>query len=360
MAKRARAAIGRVWDALLYLVEVSSRQQITRTGLVFSLACTLVGFAAFASANNLLFLVLAAMLGTLLISGFVSRLTLSGLELDLDLPPHIVAGRRLSARATVCNAKRWMTSFSVTMTAVGDGSFPDPLYFPAIAGGGKAEAAVEMLFPHRGSYTGSRFLFSTRFPFGFAERRVPVHLRHEILVYPSIDPQPGFEAHLAAAGEEIEARTRGAGSDFYRIRPYEALESVRHLDWKATAHTGGLQVREFARDQDCAIELCLDLEAGPEGEDWFEKAVSFCAFLSWRLSERGVRLRFRTANFDMEVPRDGAVHRILRYLALVQPSAGKPLPGPVDARSYRIVVSRREDGRETSGTGVPARIVTLE
>ena len=70
----------RTWDALRAAIEAGTRQQITRTGLFFSLACALVGLAAFASANNLLFLILAAMLGTLLISGLVSRLTLAGLE----------------------------------------------------------------------------------------------------------------------------------------------------------------------------------------------------------------------------------------------------------------------------------------
>ena len=51
----------RTWDALRAAIEAGTRQQITRTGLFFSLACALVGLAAFASANNLLFLILAAM-----------------------------------------------------------------------------------------------------------------------------------------------------------------------------------------------------------------------------------------------------------------------------------------------------------
>ena len=98
----------RTWDALRAAIEAGTRQQITRTGLFFSLACALVGLAAFASANNLLFLILAAMLGTLLISGLVSRLTLAGLEIEIDLPEAIAAGRPVVARISVHNAKRWM------------------------------------------------------------------------------------------------------------------------------------------------------------------------------------------------------------------------------------------------------------
>lgn len=325
------------------LVEIGSRQQITRTGLVFSLAATLVGFAAFASANNLLFLILAAMLGTLLISGLVSRLTIAGLELELDLPEYIVAGRALRGRVTVANAKRWMPSFSVHVVAQGDGSLREPLYFAVIAGGKKGAMAVEMLFPKRGAYLDSRFLFSTRFPFGFAERRIPVHLGREFLVYPSLEGRPQCLALLEAIGAELEARTRGIGSDFYRIRPYEALESARHVDWRATAHTGDLQVREFAREDEGEVEICLDLDVGPEKREWFEGAVEDSAYLAWNLAERGARVRFRTAEFDCAVPREGTAHRVLRYLAMAEPFVGRPMPEAEDddKRVTRVVFTPR-------------------
>jgi len=68
------------------------RYRITRGGLLFSLAVVLVAGAAAVSANNLLYLILAAMISTLLVSGLISRLCLAGLELDLLLPEHIAAG----------------------------------------------------------------------------------------------------------------------------------------------------------------------------------------------------------------------------------------------------------------------------
>ncbi len=62
---------------------------MTGSGLLFSLIIAIVGVAAFVSANNLLFLLLAAMLSTLMVSGFVSRLSLAGLEVDFVLPDHV-------------------------------------------------------------------------------------------------------------------------------------------------------------------------------------------------------------------------------------------------------------------------------
>jgi len=43
---------------------------------------------------------------------------------------------------------------------------------------------------------------------------------------------------------ELESYQRGRGNDLYSIRDYQFNDSARHVDWKATARTGVLQVRE--------------------------------------------------------------------------------------------------------------------
>src|SRR6202049_4044852 len=245
------------------VLDLGTRQQVTRLGLLFTLASVLVALASFISANNLLFLILAAMLATLMVSGFISRLSLAGLELDFVLPEHICAHRKLLGRIVIRNSKGWMPSFSIHVTASGDSGLSFPLYFPVIPGGARVEEPVELLFARRGSYRQNSFRFSTRFPFGFTERRISVPIRGEVLIYPSIDPQPGFEELLISLQGEIASFYRGRGNDFYRIRPYEALESAHHVDWKATAHTGDLQVREFAREQEQSVAFFLDLDVPP-------------------------------------------------------------------------------------------------
>src|SRR6266852_6329476 len=63
----------------LQALQRGAQYRVTRGGFLFILAVTLIG-AAVASANNLLFLVVATMLSELLVSGLVSRLGLAGLE----------------------------------------------------------------------------------------------------------------------------------------------------------------------------------------------------------------------------------------------------------------------------------------
>ncbi len=325
------------WDRLLSPL----RREVRRGGVLFTAGLALVAGAAVASANNLLFLILAAMLSALMVSGLVSRLSLAGLELDVFLPKHITARRTVKARIQVRNLKRWMPSFSVQLEGRQPGAMSSPLYFPILPCRQLIGETVDVRFERRGLHRDSSFCFSTGFPFGFLERRAEVTLRAQALVYPCVDPQPGFEELLASVRGELETQARGRGYDFYRIRPYEAFESARHVDWKATAHTGELQVREFAREQERLLEIFLDLEVPPALTEWFERAVDCCAFLVWRVTERAARVRFRTQEYDITLPEMGDVYVVLKYLALATPLRGKPLPLPGHEDSSQVVFSAR-------------------
>jgi uncharacterized protein (DUF58 family) len=206
-------------------------------------------------------------------------------------------------------------------------------------------------FHRRGVHKENSFHFSTRFPFGFTERRVQVTLQREVLVYPCLDPQYGFAELFAAVKGELEARQRGRGHDFYRIRPYEVLESARHVDWKATAHTGDLQVREFAREQEQRVQILLDLDVDSKHAAWFERAVECCAYLTWMMAQRGGRVRVRTQEFDISLPEEGDVYTILKYLATVLPARGKPMPAPDDDSSYSILFRARSAPSDDDWTG---------
>ena len=224
-----------------------------------------MALGAFASANNLLFLILAVMLATSWCPDSSAACRSPAWNWISCCPNISPRGRKLFGRIVIRNTKGWMPSFSIHVTASSDSGLSFPLYFPVIPGGARVEEPVELFFARRGSYRQNSFRFSTRFPFGFTERRINVPLLREVLIYPSIDPQPGFEELLLSLEGEIASFYRGQGHDFYRIRPYEVLESARHVDWKATAHTGDLQVREFAREKEQAVAFFLDLDV-PEDQ----------------------------------------------------------------------------------------------
>jgi len=198
------------------------RQHITRTGLAYSGTIVVVAIVAVLSGNNLMFLILAAMLSILFVSGFVSKLVLAGLEVDLLLPPHISARRLVRANVHLKNLKRWMPSFSILLQGAPDSGFEGSLYYPVVAGGAALEEPIDLFFPGAGPPRRAHVSLTTRFPFGFAERREMVSMHHDVTVYPCLIRVRNFKELLDAVTGELEAWRRGQGHDFYRIRPYEA------------------------------------------------------------------------------------------------------------------------------------------
>lgn len=341
------------WQRLRQKLEGNIRQRITGLGYAYAAATVLVGIGAFVSANNLLFLILSVMLSALLVSGLVSRLGLGGLEVDLEMPDHVAALVPSSAQVRIRNHKSWMPSFSIHLEGSGGAGFSKRLYFPVIPGGQSVHENLTLVFPKRGQYRDDTFVFSSRFPFGFTERRIHVKVDRDVVVYPSILAQPEFELLLLHVEGEISSRLQGRGDDFHRLRPYEN-ESFRHVDWKATAHTGELQVREYVRREAPPVDIVLDLACPLSSTAWFERAVDCCAYLVWNLSERQRRFRFITQQCNFRVPDDGDVYTILRFLALVEPRGTAPPIPPDDEITVRVVLSLRDPRSVRLGAAEPA------
>jgi len=298
---------------------------MTRGGMLFLLALLATGASAFLTGNNLLFLIFSAMLALLLVSSFLSRLVLAGLEIELLLPEHVFARMPMAARVRVRNLKRLTPSFSIELTGL-----QDPVYFPVIPGRETIEAAGLIVFPQRGRHRENVFVIATRFPFGFLRKSTTVALRRETIVYPAIERRQSAEMLLDSIGGEIETQVRGEGRDFYRIRRHEPQDSARHVDWKSSAHTGALQVREFTRERERAIEIFFDRRAGTGSQHPFEELVLDCAFVISELAERDARIWMRSQRFAKAVPDEGDVYDLMRFLALAEPLVVGEFRGDVD------------------------------
>src|SRR5205807_758925 len=86
---------------------------VTKAGVVYVLVTLVIGIAALNTGNNLLYIVVAAMLAAILVSGVVSALVLRSLELDVRLPEHVFAGRPVVGRIMLRNPRRFLPSFSI-------------------------------------------------------------------------------------------------------------------------------------------------------------------------------------------------------------------------------------------------------
>jgi uncharacterized protein (DUF58 family) len=319
--------------------------KVTREGIVYIGGILVVALAALNTGNNLLFMVLACLLAGMLISGLLSRVVLGGVEVRLELPEHIFARRTVMAIAELHNQKQMTPSFSVSLVSdVADADEkksrtpPAPpildraVYFPYIPHGQTARQTVELTFPRRGIYRQDVLGLRTKFPFGFLQKTRRLKSGIEVVVYPQIQPTEEFYEILPLVSGELESYQRGRGNDLYAIRDYQFNDSARHVDWKASARTGALQVKEYAREDERRVMLVFDPFVGAELTDaqaaeQFERAVTLCAGLAWHFFEINSVMEFRSAGFA--TPRMSAgeiIYDILRYLASVAPlrqQAGK-------------------------------------
>jgi uncharacterized protein (DUF58 family) len=310
--------------------------RITREGWVYVGGIFALAIAALNTGNNLLFMILSAMLAAIAVSGVVSRLSLSGIEMSLALPEHIFAEQPVLAEVKLENHKLSLPSFSLRVGAHPKartaGVLTRPVYFPYIARQAAVEQAVELRFPRRGVYRQDAFAISTRFPFGFLEKTRKVESPMEVVVYPRVLPTEEFYEILPMISGEIESYQRGRGHDLYSIRDYQPTDSARFVDWKASARSAAMKVREFTREDERRVALVLDpyLHAEPGQSpaalaEQFEKAVTFAACLAWHFNEIDSEMQFRTDELVTPMAVAGEIiYDVLRHLAFLQPRIAQP------------------------------------
>jgi uncharacterized protein (DUF58 family) len=329
--------------------------RLTRDGIIYLVAVFVLVLAAVNTGNNLLFLILACLLAGILVSGVLSRVVLTGIAMKFDLPEHIFAGQPVLAEIELRNEKQIWPSFSLRVLGASKKSPTEiltrPVFFPYVSRVSAARQKVELRFPQRGIYRQHAFGIRTRFPFGFFEKTRRVESNMEITVYPPVEPTDQFYEVLPLLSGEMASHFRGRGHELHSLRDYQPTDSGRLVDWKVTAKSGRLMVREFAREDERRVMLVLDPYIGKvtaaESVARFERAVSLAACIAWHFNEIHSVMQFRTGSYSTPMaPAGEIIYAALRQLALVQPEmseAGAFLDGLTGEREiFKIVLTARE------------------
>ena len=325
-------------------VEVSNLDfpfEPTSGGGVFLVIIIVVGFAAWNTGNNLLFLVFSLLCSTLFVGWIAARTSLRDLTVSARFPDHIFAAEPAPVIVTVRNTKRMLPSFSIFVEARGPNSESQErpnarrryakrllAYFSYVPHHASAEQRVEQLFPKRGHVLIDGFELSTRFPFGFFRRRRRLRARNvDIIVYPKPEVISDKLHLLPMYAGRIPSLRRGAGHDLFSMRDYQPQDDLRHIDWKATARSRRLTVREFTSEDERRITIVLDtrLPGAPNEElqKRFERGVVQTASLLKHFIDERAEVRLVLGD---EVGPFGSgmeqLYRCLRRLALVTPVEG--------------------------------------
>ncbi len=135
-------------------------------------------------------------------------------------------------------------------------------------------------------------------PFGIARRRVRLGGSDEVVVTPAIVALPALGDFAGEAGGSLHTATHqlGEGADNLIPRPYLAGDSMRRINWRASAHHLELMVRQEEQESTPEATVVLDRSAHrwapaariePGGDPAFETAVTAVASAAARLAREG-------------------------------------------------------------------------
>lgn len=336
-AARAVAAVLRrirLWRLRLHAWR---RIRFTPGGLAFTLGALAVGFAALNTGNNLLYLLLGAMLGFITVSGWLSEQAIRGLDIERESPHAVTVGQDLRLTYHVRNHKRLLPSLAVEISEEG---LPHAAFLAHAPAAGEALARSRNRFDRRGTFPLGTVTLSTAFPFGLFRKERDLEIPGEIVVWPrcgrsvrSPSPAGGRVPRLSLS----TAGSLGTRGEYRSLRTYRPGDDPRDIHWRSSARLREPVIREYERDGARTRWICLDSRGEPD--DAAEVAIEVAASLAARAAAEGHPFGLAVESVVVDPGEGpGQLGRVLDVLARVdfRPDAPPPVP-PVSPESCVLV-----------------------
>jgi len=345
--------------------------EFTTGGAVILVLIVIVGFSAWDTGNNLLFLVLSFLAASLVVGFFVGNNCLKKLDVKMRFPETIFAQDVTPILVSLHNRKRIFPTFSVVAQVRGKDRETSVLfdeikqilperwaekitrppiikhtldYFAHVPRRASVENKAEHIFPNRGRFIIKDFELSTKFPFGFFRHRQRLSAQKaEIVIFPKLVSFDEETTDLPLEIGKLVAQKKGLGQDLLALRDYQPMDDLRRVDWKATARAQRLVVREFSAEDDKRVSIVFDtrlfgetdkkpltlrekIDAEQKGKslspvsERFERGVSSAASLLAHFTEEQAEIRLM---IDEKVGEFGIgrehLYESLKRLAMVEP-----------------------------------------
>ncbi|MBA2340331.1 MAG: DUF58 domain-containing protein [Pyrinomonadaceae bacterium] len=310
-------------------------------GFIYLLVLFFVAYAAWTTGNNLLFLIFSVMLSALFVTWAAGRANLRDLMVGVRFSEQIFANEAAPVFVSLHNRKRWLPALSVLVKArhrralrdrrdvkeMGAGLLQMPLvYFVYLSRRARSEQKTEIIFPQRGQVSILNFDLITHFPLNLFRLRRRFYARDmNLVVYPKPQPLDEELQLLPNAYGQLASMRRGAGHDLHSLRRYRPQDDLRHIDWKATARTRQLTVREWMAEMEPRVHIQLDTRIANEKDDAaarFEQVVTLAASLVERFISEGAKVRLTIGAGDGGGygASEAHLYDCLHRLALVAPA----------------------------------------
>ena len=320
----------------------------TKEGKRFLLATLLIAVAAINTGNNLIYLVLAMMLSILVISIAVLDLNLRGLVLGLSIIQPVFAKSRSLLKVSLLNKKKFMPSYSIHVT------FPEGIEgqctVPHVSSSSQVSVEIEGMFKRRGIFRYGDFSLESSFPFILFKESVRARVGGEVIVYPEIKEIDELIPEMIGSDYAPYVTRHGPGDEFLMIREFRYGDNMRRVQWKTSAKTGKLMVKDMGIDEPRLLTIILDNIKSPHptltkgGITSFEKAVSFAASLAYRFIMIGFFVRLMTCKKVIPFG-SGSEHlfKILDALALIDEDDTWECPMMHEMQGSGVLILKSDD-----------------
>jgi uncharacterized protein (DUF58 family) len=342
------------------------RLRVLRPG-GFVIAGTLgLGFAALNTGNNLLYLLLGALLGMIALSGWMSEHALRGVRIRRAVAAGVSAGEPARITYALERRRAWLPSFGLELReiVVRAGERAPVANIPAYVRMLDDTAVLRVrgvVSAHaRGVYELEGLTVSTTFPFGLFRKERDVLLPGTLRVWPRTDRVVRVPAASGRRGrrtvESVHAASAAARGDYRGLRPYRPGDDRRDIHWRSSARRGELIVREY--EQDAADEYWIVLDTVAPDEESGEVAVEIAAALVARAARSGERCGLAAG--DARVPPGagaGRTEALLDVLAGVTLSTSGAPPTMPPGAPCVLVTARTTSAPSCSDVYHAAEIV---
>jgi uncharacterized protein (DUF58 family) len=201
-----------------------------------------------------------------------------------------------------------------------------------LAGRGTFKLETNPCCLRRGQYTLGSYTLTAADPLGLFRRERVVGRVQRILIYPDAVDLPFFDplvglSQAYGAGPWLQAQISPNVSS---IREYSSGDSLRHIHWGSTAHSGQLMVKLFDPDRShssakniwVVLDMQRDAQTGSGVQSSEEYGVSIAASLVKKYIESGWPVGFMTASDRKYIfaPESGSRHfeEIASTLAMIK------------------------------------------
>jgi uncharacterized protein (DUF58 family) len=343
-ADRGRSLLARPFHELWQIwrrIRSWRRIHFTAGGFAFTLGVSAVGFAAINTGNNLLHLLLGAMLGLIVVSGWMSERMIRDLVIERDTPKGITVGQEARITYRVRNVRKRIPSLAVEIVEEG---LADRAFLPKVPAGGAATTRSFHRSTRRGVHALETVTLSTGFPFGLFIKERDIKLPGELVVWPRANR--ALRPPVQGAGRQqrrtpAERGGLGIRGEYRSLHEYRPGDDARDIHWKSSARMRSPVVREYESDASEDLWICLDC-SGPPG-DVAEDLIEIAASLAARAAQEGRRFGLAADGPPIH-PASGPrqLERVFDALARAEfrPDA-PPLEIPTDV-SRCVLVSMRD------------------